>query len=94
MRAIIEMSSKQTMGLAEMLLVISSKVKTKLFTCRKFPMMNGSKEETRIRTWAQKELNLCPLDSEMWCAIRTQITKTLRSKRSTVTLDMKEEFMS
>ena len=94
MRAIVEMAGKTTMGIAEMLLVMSSKVKTKLFTCRKFPMMSGSKEEARLRSWAQKELSLQLLDSEMWYAIRTQITKTLRSKRSTVTLDMKEEFMS
>ena len=75
----------------ELSLVLSAKIKKKYFQFRKFPGI--AREERRMKAWSLKELKLSEISDRHWHVLKTQFTKTLRSKRSTVTLEMKDEFL-
>ena len=72
-------------------MVLSAKIKIKYFQFRKFPGI--AREERRMKAWSLKELKLSEISDRHWHVLKTQFTKTLRSKRSTVTLEMKDEFL-
>jgi len=94
-RAIAEVAGQLDMDESEMLLYVSMNVKLHYFAYKKF--LGGtliSKEETRLQQWLQKQLKLTDERLEKdWPKIRTQVAKTLRSKRSAVTTEIKELFL-
>ena len=94
-RAVMEVAGQVGMDESEMLLYVSMNVKLHYFAYKKF--LGGtliSKEETRLQLWMQKQLKLTNERLEQdWSKIRTQVAKTLRSKRSAVTTEIKDLFL-
>ena len=79
-----------------MLMVLSRAVKDKYFSYRKFPPagIGESKEEERLMAWAANEIHMKDPQQlkDKHHTLKSLITRMMRAKRSSVTLEMKGEF--
>lgn len=82
----------------DMLCIVALNVKRNLFSFKKFVQISTvaeTKDEKNVKLFLIQKAGLNDdLVHRRWSAIRTCVVKTLRSKRGSVTIDMKNEIFS